>query len=468
MCEKFVAVLITLSICIVGLCNCTAADMPGIYLALGDSISTGYGLEDSNYGFATAVSELSGLELATRAVNGATANDVYNQLSSGELDETIGSAQLITLTCGGNDMLDILYGQIADAYNKTASEDISAENVSAILADSSDSRRMLLALRALVILAGNEEQEPFVKTDAFAEGIEQYKDSLKKIIKYIRERNPDAQIVVATQYNPYKSFENSDFSVIYTSIDDCLSVLNEVVVSGAEKMNYTVADVYTAFRSSDANLCNSDPETMNLDFHPNFAGHGVIAQCIAELIGVKTVTFADVSETDWFNGAVQYVSVNGLFGGVAEGRFAPDMHITRGMLVTVLYRAEGQPEVANTGSFEDVPSDSYYREAVEWAKVNGIVNGYTDALFAPGEPITRQQLAAIVLRYCRYRGDGPMGAWAIRLDYTDLSEIADYAGEAVMYCTMKGYMTGRDDGTFAPDDRATRAEAAVIIQRIMQ
>ena len=118
--------------------------------------------------------------------------------------------------------------------------------------------------------------------------------------------------------------------------------------------------------------------------------------------------------------------------------------------------------------FADVNADSYYAEAIDWARDNDIVKGYSDTEFAPDASITREQLAAIILRYCTYKGSGPVGAWAIRMDYSDLGDISDFAVEGVMYCTMKGYMSGRDDGAFAPKALTTRAEAAAIIHRVMQ
>ncbi|MBQ7901802.1 MAG: S-layer homology domain-containing protein, partial [Clostridia bacterium] len=139
----------------------------------------------------------------------------------------------------------------------------------------------------------------------------------------------------------------------------------------------------------------------------------------------------------------------------------------RAMFVTRLHRAEGEPSTAQTGSFADVTADSYYSRAVEWAAANGIVTGYSNVMFAPDDYITREQIAAIMLRYADYKGAGPVGAWAIRLDYTDLAEVSDYAGKAVMYCSMKGIMQGRDNGKFAPKDCTTRAEAAVIIKRFL-
>ena len=467
--KKLFLYVMILALAVSSLCATAVDEMPKVYLAIGDSISTGYGLEDTAFGFSERLSEKVGLELANRAVNGAKADDVYERLSSGELDELVASAELITLTVGGNDMLDVLYKEVADSYNKYYEPKITAGDVSNILADSADNRRITLALRAFSILSGSAEKSSLAESDIYAEALTKYEKNLSDIADYIEKINDDVRIVVATQYNPYKTFENTDFSNVYTSVDECISKLNRVILAVAEEKDFTVADVYTAFRDSEENLCNSDADLMNLDFHPNLAGHGVIAECIAEVVPVKKTTFQDVASDDWFYDAVEYVYASGLLNGVGEGRFAPHMPVTRGMMVTILHRAEGSPQVSGGGkTFADVNADSYYAEAIDWARDNDIVKGYSDTEFAPDASITREQLAAIILRYCTYKGSGPVGAWAIRLDYSDLGDISDFAVEGVMYCTMKGYMSGRDDGTFAPKALTTRAEAAAIIHRVMQ
>lgn len=177
--------------------------------------------------------------------------------------------------------------------------------------------------------------------------------------------------------------------------------------------------------------------------------------------------FSDVSEDYWYYDSVKFVNQNELMSGVTDDTFGPDVTLTRGMLVTVLYRAAGAPAVNKSIPFGDVSSDSYYRDAVIWAQQNGIVNGVSETEFAPEDKITREQIATIVYRYAEYCGIAPQGAWAIKLDYSDLAEISDYATEGVMYCTLKGIMQGKDNNCFAPRDNATRAEIAAILQRIL-
>lgn len=180
----------------------------------------------------------------------------------------------------------------------------------------------------------------------------------------------------------------------------------------------------------------------------------------------QVTSFEDVAETDWFYPYIDYVYQNGLMKGAEQTLFAPNDNLTRAMLVTVLYRAEGEPESAQAAAFTDVSADSCYSAAISWASLNGIVSGITETEFAPDQNITREQIAAIVYRYAEYKKIAPTGAWAIKLDYSDISEISDYAAEGVMYCTLKGIMQGNENNSFAPSSFATRAEAAAILCRI--
>ena len=109
--------------------------------------------------------------------------------------------------------------------------------------------------------------------------------------------------------------------------------------------------------------------------------------------------FGDVQSTDWYYDEVQYVYENGLMSGTSATTFSPDTTTTRGMIVTILHRLEGTPAVSTSGTFADVTAGRYYTDAVEWASANGIVGGYGNGRVGPNDPITREQMAAILYRY---------------------------------------------------------------------
>lgn len=181
----------------------------------------------------------------------------------------------------------------------------------------------------------------------------------------------------------------------------------------------------------------------------------------------KTNTFTDVKENDWFYANVQYVGENKLMNGVADDKFAPNDTLTRAMLVTVLYRNEGEPAVNKSIPFADVDMGAWYANAVVWAKQNGIVNGVNETEFAPDENITREQIAAIMFRYAQYKG---MDAVTLEenLHFADADEISEYAVSAMNWAVGTGLMKGKSTTTINLKDNATRAEIAAILHRFIE
>ncbi len=179
--------------------------------------------------------------------------------------------------------------------------------------------------------------------------------------------------------------------------------------------------------------------------------------------------FTDVGTSDWFYEDVKYAVENGLFNGTTDTTFAPDGIITRAMMVTVLYRAEGEPTTNKSIPFADVDMGAYYANAVSWAKQNGIVNGVTETEFAPNDNITREQIAAIIHRYAKYKGyDVSVGENTNILSYDDFADIAEYAIAPMQYAAGSGLMKGRTESTLAPKYFATRAEIAAILHRFIE
>ncbi|MDR1061211.1 MAG: S-layer homology domain-containing protein [Clostridiales bacterium] len=178
--------------------------------------------------------------------------------------------------------------------------------------------------------------------------------------------------------------------------------------------------------------------------------------------------FGDVGAGDWYYGDVAWAHEQGLMSGAGENPplFSPGAPMTRAMLVTVLYRFAGEPAVRMNLAFGDVKEGEFFYQAVNWAKEFGIVAGVGGDLFDPGADITREQLAAILLNYAKYRDKGPVGAWAVRLPFGDVGEISDWAVGSAMWCSMKGIVAGRPGGLFDPQGAATRAEAAAMLHRL--
>lgn len=178
--------------------------------------------------------------------------------------------------------------------------------------------------------------------------------------------------------------------------------------------------------------------------------------------------FEDIKSDDWYHDNVMYVFEKGLMSGVSDTEFGPQVTLTRAMLVTVLWRLEGEPVVNYLMQFTDVEAESYYQEAVRWASAEGIVNGVTDTEFAPHKNITREQIATIMHRYAQYKGyDVSVGEDTNILSYDDASDVSEYAISAMQYAVGSGLITGKTDSTLNPKDNATRAEIATILKRFI-
>lgn len=175
--------------------------------------------------------------------------------------------------------------------------------------------------------------------------------------------------------------------------------------------------------------------------------------------------FEDVSENNWFFNAVKYTNENNLMQGIEDNKFGPEEKLTRGMLVTVLWRMEGEPNTDYKVTFKDT-DNSYYTEAVRWAAENYMVLGISEDEFAPNISISREQMAAIIYRYAKYKGYNiSVGKNA---EYRDKDSISEYAVNAVDWCAENDIMTGTADGIFEPKADTTRAQTAAILMRISE
>ena len=214
--------------------------------------------------------------------------------------------------------------------------------------------------------------------------------------------------------------------------------LNDETYAAGEKYTVTSSVTFTAqWQESDEDGGNGDEEWEN--------------------------PYADVAANQWFYAAVQYVSENKLMNGVAENAFGPDIHTTRGMLVTILHRMEGEPQ-AGEHSFTDVAEDKYYADAVAWAAENDIVNGYSDTVFAPEKAMSREEMAVVLYRYAQYKG-WDVSAQGDLSRYTDSESVSAWSAEAMTWAVGAKVMNGMD-GRLAPQGDALRSQTATVLMRV--
>ena len=172
------------------------------------------------------------------------------------------------------------------------------------------------------------------------------------------------------------------------------------------------------------------------------------------------------SEEDWRVPGVNFAVKNNMMRGVGGGKFAPDTNLSRGMIVTILYRLEGEPEAADAG-FQDVAADAWYAKAVGWAKANKVVMGVSDTAFDPNADITREQMATMLSRYAAFKG-ADVSAKADLSGFEDASTISSWATDSVSWAVSTGLMQGMSAKTIGPQGKTTRAQAATLMQRISE
>ncbi len=175
------------------------------------------------------------------------------------------------------------------------------------------------------------------------------------------------------------------------------------------------------------------------------------------LAAVEDTGYADIDAGSWYADAVEYVRDNGLMSGTTATTFEPGGTTTRAMLAQILYREAGSPAVSGNDTFTDTQEGAWYADAVLWATQAGVISGYGDGRFGPNDPVSREQIAVIL---CRYAGSPA----AQGEDFADEASISTWAADAVDWARSAGLMTGQEGNRFAPQASATRAETAVILR----
>lgn len=186
-------------------------------------------------------------------------------------------------------------------------------------------------------------------------------------------------------------------------------------------------------------------------------GGGMVAEAAA--LNTESTAFSDVPQDAWYAEAANWCKENGIMAGTSDTTFSPDGIMTRAMLATVLYRIAESPD-AGMSNFTDVTAGSWYANAVSWAAETGIVTGYGNGLFGTNDPVTREQMAAILWRYA----DSPEAEAA---PFTDADQIASYARPAVDWARFNNIMSGVAAGRFDPKGNVTRAQVATILYRYL-
>lgn len=346
-------------------------------LALGDSISTGYGLADPSQCFVNLLAQETGLEPYILANDGLTSDLLVASLvATGQYDAFLADVDVVTLTIGGNDMMAVFYQMVVDAYNTATGDSLVALDVPVILADVTDARNEAMTTAALTIMmSGYDQVKPAFETTLASVG-----DNIKNIASYIKHVNPDATIIIANQYNPYKWLEGL-YAAVGVFFNGAVQDLNAEIASaenGAGTL-YSVVDVYSAFALSEDNLCNATSLPLNLDFHPNAAGHAVIASLFAEYVPAEEEP-EPAPVVPVFQDAT--VSGNTVVANLAEGLEGFDGYDfvigAADCIETKDYIRISKNQKDLAGEFYYVPEGTYYVYCHAWTKDENNIKQFSD------------------------------------------------------------------------------------------
>ena len=237
-----------------------------------------------------------------------------------------------------------------------------------------------------------------------------------------------------------------------------------VTLTPTPEEGYEVGEVTVTDRFGETVEVTANPDGTYTFTMPN--GQVKVAVTFVEATP-EPLPFTDVAEGDWFHDAVRYAYDNGLMDGVGEGQFAPNATTNRAMVVTILYRLAGEPDVSGDVGFADVAVGQWYTDAVAWAAQKGIVNGISETEFAPSGDLTREQLATILFRYAESAGYD-VSASADLSGFPDAGDIQSYATQALSWAVAEGLLQGFEDDSLQPQSTATRAQIATILMRFCE
>lgn len=254
------------------------------YVVLGDSISTGYGLGDEESSFAETLAQMNSFDINVLAEDGQDSAALLETISAPASAMAISKADVITITIGGNDLMNALCTYLANKYNETVpNANKSPEEI----------KEELIGGNTTTIMFATNAVSGFIESKEALTALMNFSTNLTKIVFGIKTLNPDVLLVVANQYNPYsylaKSMEGTEYYEMFASVNDTFNIgiasLNSLINSICTKAGCITADVYTAINEAEENPCNAYVLGLNkiyLDIHPNAYGHGIIADVFNE------------------------------------------------------------------------------------------------------------------------------------------------------------------------------------------
>lgn len=384
-------------------------------LFFGDSLLAGYGLEDYNTSWTVRIRDTYGMNIKTDARSGSTfaTADKYGYTPGGcyqpycERSVPPGNFDIIFVAGGGNDW----YCEIPLGTDYTS-----------------------------------RDPETFI-------------GAINTVIDRLQTQSPDSLLLFSTSWfcDDYKNglgLTPNDYN------ETLMEVCRRREVRCFEACDVTVTGIV---HGNGMFIAENDIWHLNEQGHAHYLP--IIAGWIEEQLPEETDRlYRDVAEDAWYAEAVTYVHEKALMNGTGDGKFSPDVETSRGMLVTILYRATGSPSVEGlTHPFTDVESGQYYSDALLWAYENEIVNGVSEDQFSPEGALTREQIATIL-----HRMAGLPAAEADLSGFSDGETVSSFAVDAMAWAVEHGILQGSDTGELMPLANATRAQIATILMRYLE
>ena len=293
------AIVMVLSLIPAGALTANAAEKSDYYVAVGDSVTVPYIGADGRPvpTYAELLAEQKGYvfdKSSLVAGSDYTTKDVLQMLETDTATQSaISNAGLITIMLGVNDMMSVVYQAIAENYNASNSDRITAADVPLIMKDRNDPRWFNLLLGSWSLLDETKDKY-LINGQLFQSGLKAFSDNLLSIVGTINEYNSNATIIVATQYDPFTEYNGTVYKVnnfniplspLYECMEDGISRMNKVITDNAAAGGYVVADVKTAFdnaHSTENDLYMANPASLSWDIYPTEAGYQVMAAAFAE------------------------------------------------------------------------------------------------------------------------------------------------------------------------------------------
>lgn len=385
---------------------------------------------------------------------GGTQYEKYQETILQDLSE----ADLITLVAGANDFLtDPMVMTFIEqaAQSESEAETLALQEAEEALEEGEPAPGVLQQVTDSLeqINALNKFMNIFLPK--MTAGYQRMLQTYPRIIARLRELNPNAQIVLQGIPNPVRnlSLTNNGIISIGRAIDGFVTPGNLDIMASAARYGCEYTDILTV-------ECDSS-------IHPTTAGYTVIAnQIVEKLKPVDPAVYKDVAKGSWYESGVKFVTEEGIMTGTGSRMFSPEASVTRGTVAQILYAAEGKPAVKQSAGLKDVKEGAWYCDAVNWCVGSKLAAGYTDGTFRPNEPVTRQQLAAMLYQYAAFSGKDTSAKANLGL-YSDAGEISEYAVTAMKWAVGHRLISGTGKG-LEPKGTATRAQLAVILKAFCQ